>query len=180
MGEVVGFYRRSFMQNPPKKFSSSSAQTITELAIFGALLIFILGVMIRYSLSANYSQSQSFKAMRMAMAASFRSAEAGHSSRNSASLIFIEDRTTAEVGRFGAQTRTPAIAAASATFSKNLLMPLDYPFCPPYPGCYSRPHNCQRGSSGGSESGNEGDGGSGGSGGGSDGGGGGGAGGGEE
>ncbi len=114
-------------QKPRRLFSKVNAQTITELAVFGAILIFILGVMIRYSLSTNYSQSQSLKTMRMAMAESFKSSEAGSSSRNFASLIFIEDRLTAEVGKFGGLSRTPVFAASSATFSKNLYLPTDYP-----------------------------------------------------
>lgn len=133
-----------------KKFFSLRAQTVIELAIFGAILTFILGIMIRQSLTFNYAQSQNFKAMRMAMAESFKTAESGHTSRNSASLIFIEDRISAEIGKYGALTRTPAFASGSATFSKNLSMPIDYPsiatdgnpnICnSKYPACFS--HDC--------------------------------------
>lgn len=137
------------------KFSKKSslqtrAQTVVELAVFGAILVFILGIMIRQSLTFNYAQSQNFKAMRMAMAESFKTAETGHAARNSASLIFIEDRISAEIGKYGALTRTPAFASGSATFSKNLSMPIDYPsiatdgnpnICnSKYPACVS--HDC--------------------------------------
>ncbi len=124
-----------------------------ELAVFGAILVFILGIMIRQSLTFNYAQSQNFKAMRMAMAESFKTAEAGHAARNSASLVFIEDRISTEIGKYGALTRTPAFAAANATFSKNLSLPIDYPsiatdnnpnICnSKYPGCFS--HDCSGG-----------------------------------
>jgi len=113
------------MRYPQKNFPSQ-AQTSTELAVFGAILVFILGIMIRYSLGVNYSQSQTLKAMRLAMAESFKSAEAGHSERNTTTVIFIEDRTTADVNKFGSLSRSPFVASASATFSKNLYMPADY------------------------------------------------------
>lgn len=127
-----------------KNFSlQTKAQTVVELAVFGAILTFILGIMIRQSLSFNYAQSQNFKAMRLAMAESFKTAEAGHASRNSATLVFIEDRISAEIGKYGALTRTPAFAAASATFSKNLSLPVDYP--PPTAMCQGKnpPPECE-------------------------------------
>ncbi len=113
----------------------SKAQTSTELAVFGAVLIFMLGMMIRYALSAGTSQSESLKAMRMAMATSLRAAETGknrmskkpgNASRNIASVLIVEDRLSAEESKFGVQSRSPFIVGASATFSKNLFMPIDY------------------------------------------------------
>jgi len=136
-----------------KSSLQTRAQTVIELAVFGAILVFILGIMIRQSLTFNYAQSQNFKAMRMAMAESFKTAESGHAARNSASLVFIEDRISAEIGKYGALTRTPAFAAAGATFSKNLSLPIEYPsiatdnnpnICnSKYPACFS--HDCSGG-----------------------------------
>lgn len=97
-----------------------------ELAVFGAILIFILGIMIRYSLNFNYAQRQSLIAMRMAMSESFKSAEAGRATRNVSTVMFVEDRTTADLNKFGSASRAPFVAAATAIFSKNLLMPVDF------------------------------------------------------
>ena len=40
------------------------AQTALELAVFGAILIFVVGVIIRQALSSAYMQNQNLRAMR--------------------------------------------------------------------------------------------------------------------
>ncbi len=106
--------------------STTKAQTATELAVFGAVLLFILAVMLRYSLNAALAQNHMFQTMRLAMAESFKSAERKEASRNSATIIFVEDRTAGEITKYGAISRSPLIMGASATFSKNLFMPIDW------------------------------------------------------
>ena len=116
-------------QKPRRK---NLAQTASELAIFGALLIFIIGAMVRSSVNAGYNQNQTLKAFRMALRASFDSSRSaaddgsGDVSRSNASILFLEDRTTPDADKYGSATRTPYIISASGTFSKNLMKTTDW------------------------------------------------------
>ncbi len=101
-------------------------QTASELAVFGAILLFVLGLLIRYAVSYNYAQNQQLAAMRLALKDSFLSGQGTNTSRNTASVLFIEDRLTTETGKFGATTRTPYIAAGSGTFTRSLFMATDW------------------------------------------------------
>jgi hypothetical protein len=102
------------------------AQTATELAVFGAILIFLFGVIIRQSLSANFNQDQTLKALRVALQESFKSGERGDPSRNVANILYIEDRKTADFNKFGTLTRLPLVVSGSGSFTKNLFMPVDF------------------------------------------------------
>ena len=51
--------------------NSQKAQSIIELTVFGAILIFMIGVIIRQALSFSYIQNQSLKAMRKALSLSY-------------------------------------------------------------------------------------------------------------
>lgn len=117
-----------------KKFSDKiNAQTVTELAVFGAIIIFIIGTIVRQSLGFSYSQNQNLKAMRMAMSQSFKYSqglkgpdpENGDASRNNASVLIIEDRLTSDSAKYGALDRIPQIAQGSATHSCNLFLPVE-------------------------------------------------------
>ena len=63
--------------------------------------------------------------MRMAMLASWRGTEAGSLSRNSASVLFLEDRLSPDFTKYGDLDRNPFIAQGSGTFTYELLYPLD-------------------------------------------------------
>lgn len=108
------------------------AQAASELAIFGAILIFVIGAMVRSSVNSNFNQNQSLKAMRLALRYSLDSAmspadhNSGDTSRNVASLLFVEDRTTPDANKYGSLSRTPYIMSASGTFSKNLFKSPDW------------------------------------------------------
>ena len=49
------------------KFKKNRAQAVTELATFGAILIFIIGGILRNAVDAGMLQNQMLKAMRWAM-----------------------------------------------------------------------------------------------------------------
>ena len=106
------------------------AQTAMELAVFGAILIFVVGLIVRQSLEAGYQQNQNFRAMRLAMKTSYEYSEglAGDpvASRNRASVFVIEDRLTADSSKFGALDRTQQISAGSAAHSRTLNLPVDF------------------------------------------------------
>lgn len=117
------------------------AQTAIELAVFGAIFIFVLGLIVRTGLSNAANQNQALRAMRMAMRLSFEHSEglvgatpcngdasacaAGVASHNSTSVLLVEDRLSAEGGKYGTIGRTPIIMSSGVTHSRNLLMPID-------------------------------------------------------
>lgn len=108
------------------------AQAAIELAIFGAILIFILGAIVRSVVSSGYSQDENFKAMRMAMLASWQGSKAHPGrgaaqdlSHNSASILFVEDRLSPDFNKYGDLERNPFIAQGAGTFSYNLQYPVD-------------------------------------------------------
>ncbi len=105
--------------------NTSTAQAAVELAVFGAILIFVIGTIVRSSLGFSYQQNQSLKAMRMAMTESYNASEAGNASHNNASVLFIEDRLTASSAKYGSIDRTPYILGGSGTHSKQLFLPIE-------------------------------------------------------
>ena len=131
-------------------------QTAMELAVFGAVLIFMVGVIIRQAVNNSFQQNQQFKAMRLAMTKSFQYSEGlkgdtgdpknaqmssdtdspllgkqgygedGTASRNFSTVLFIEDRLSPSSDKYGSVDRTPLIYGSSATHSRNLFMPVAY------------------------------------------------------
>ena len=104
-----------------------------ELAVFGSILIFVVGAIVRQALSAGYMQNQQLRAMRQAMSTSYRYSSGllgggggrGTASHQTASILFIEDRLTVDSAKYGAIDRTPFVVGASATYSRNLFLPVD-------------------------------------------------------
>ncbi len=106
---------------------SAKAQTAAEVAVFGAILIFVIGLTVRHALDAGYAQNQNLKAMRLAMKMSYEASEGRtEASRNVATVLFIEDRLTADSAKYGAIDRTPYMISASATHNRNLFLPVDF------------------------------------------------------
>lgn len=103
------------------------AQTAAEVAVFGAILIFVIGLTVRHAMDAGYAQNQSLKAMRLAMKMSYEASEGRtEASRNVATVLFIEDRLTADSAKYGAIDRTPYMISASATHNRNLFLPVGF------------------------------------------------------
>ena len=116
-----------------KKCLREKAQSATELAVFGAILIFVIGLIVRSAMSYSNTMNSQLKAMRYAMSESYRTSEGQYggdetmAARNSASVLLIEDRLSADSGdKFQTRDRVPFIASASATHSKNLFYPTDF------------------------------------------------------
>ena len=111
---------------------SEKAQTAMELAVFGSIFVFILGAMIRASVNNSFTQNEYLRALRLAMQRSFESSTSsfddntGDMSRATASLAFIEDRTSPDANKYGSLTRNPYVVSVSASFSKNLFKTMDY------------------------------------------------------
>lgn len=114
------------------------AQTAIELAVFGAILIFVISVIVRQSLQTNYWQNQNLKALRLAMRTSYESVETPTgsqdiASRRSATVLFVEDRLTADSSKYGSVDRTPHMVQASATHNRNIFMSVDFGDCEDLP-----------------------------------------------
>lgn len=127
-----------------------------ELAVFGAVLIFMVGVIIRQAVNNSFQQNQQFKAMRLAMTKSYQYSEGlkgdkgnpqegsmfsdsgspllgeqgfgedGTASRNFAAVLFVEDRLSPSSEKYGSVDRIPLVYGASATHSRNLFLPVGY------------------------------------------------------
>ena len=133
----------------------SQAQTILELAVFGALVIFMLGVIIRQAYQYGLNQNINLRAMRQALLMSFRystgreiieqfpasssyadvlraihdnswQTESGNRSRNTASILIVEDRLSPDSSKYGSVDRTPISINMSAVDSRNLFYQIDY------------------------------------------------------
>ncbi len=107
---------------------NNKAQAIIEIGIFGAIVIFLLGAIIRTHLSNTQAQSHQIKAMKLALLQSFKgynNPAKPNSSHNSATVLFIEDRFAADLNKFGTIERTPFIASGSGTMSNRLMFPID-------------------------------------------------------
>lgn len=103
------------------------AQTALELAIFGAILIFVMGTIVRTTAGRSLQQHAILKATRMAMTLSHLSTETKQvSGRNAATVFIVEDRLTAASSKYGAIDRSPMMIQGSGTHSANLLMPIDF------------------------------------------------------
>ncbi|MBI4308988.1 MAG: hypothetical protein HY591_01510 [Candidatus Omnitrophica bacterium] len=109
---------------PPR---GSSGQAATELAVFGAVLIFLIGGIVRSSVSTSYQQNQQLKAMRLALLKSYQGTarDSKYAGRNSVSVLYIEDRLSPDLGKYGSMERVPFMAQGSGTMSNMLNYPLD-------------------------------------------------------
>ncbi len=105
---------------------NKKAQAVTELTIFGAILIFVIGSILRNSVEQGMNQNQSLKAMRYAMSQSLMGVRNVNKSRDSASVIFIEDRLSPDASKTGSLERLPLIQSGSGNFSNTLFMPTDW------------------------------------------------------
>ncbi|MFC1510577.1 hypothetical protein ACFL49_02845 [Candidatus Omnitrophota bacterium] len=115
------------MKKWQKRFKHEQAQAIMELAIFGAVFVFVLGALINKSMSTSYQQNAQIKAMRIALATSYYYSHTFMTaSRNNASVIFIEDRLSAGAGKYGSFDRIPIVASGAGTLSRNNYMPVDF------------------------------------------------------
>ncbi len=114
------------------------AQTASELAIFGSILIFVLGMIVNQTVGFSYAQNHYLRAMRLAMKISYLYSEGlvkdtngeyidknGSGSRNNATVLLIEDRLTVDSGKYGAVDRAPQIINVSASHSRHFFEPFE-------------------------------------------------------
>ncbi len=120
----------------PRPLMRELAQSAVELTIFGSILIFVIASIARTGLSGSHGMNTQLRAMRMAMTESYRTSmgqyargvsPAGIASRRTASIYLVEDRLSVAPGaRLGSRDRFPMMATAAATFTQNLMYPVDW------------------------------------------------------
>jgi hypothetical protein len=118
-----------------KRIQHNKGQTAIELAVFGSILIFVIGVIIKQSMSFGYTQNQNYKALRWAMTTSFLHTmglvepmgddDAGTSSRNQATVLIVEDRLQVGADKHRSLDRVPYVHSANATYSRNLFLGIE-------------------------------------------------------
>src|SRR3989338_2924758 len=111
------------------KFRSSKkeiAQAAIELAVFGAILLFVLSVIVRQAFNANFGQNQTLRALRMAMTESYKTSSRGSPARNLATIIIVEDHLSPGLHKYGSEARMPFAISASATHSNQLFQPMTW------------------------------------------------------
>ncbi len=117
-----------FFNGPFKSPRSQSGQAVIEIALFGAILIFLIGVILRTHLSHSFSTNHQVRAMKLALQQSYLGSvgKIPNSSRNSASILFIEDRLSPDLNKFAAIERNPFVANGSGTMTDRLNYPIDF------------------------------------------------------
>ncbi len=103
------------------------AQSMVEVAIFGGVIIFLIGALVKNVVTTSFAQQYALRTMREALT----KAQAGVPARDPISgdsisvqkpynLIIIEDRLFPGVTKFGSTERTPYITSTSAVFTNDL------------------------------------------------------------
>lgn len=100
---------------------STKAQTVIELSIFGAIIIFMIGVIVRQAMGFGMQQNQSLKAMRTAMMLSKSySQQNGVTSHNSATVLIVEDRLSLSADKYGPIDRVPYIVGGRGSYTNQM------------------------------------------------------------
>ncbi|MCM8800166.1 MAG: hypothetical protein NC900_05525 [Candidatus Omnitrophica bacterium] len=101
---------------------STKAQSILELAIFGSIILFLLGVLISYGLGANFEQHLQMQTFRKAL---FEALKRAHSSIN-VNLNVIKDLSIPDVNSpFDISETSPYSANIALSWSNDLYAGLD-------------------------------------------------------
>jgi len=118
-------------RNSKKKWRG---QVVLELAAFGAVFLFILGQIVRQSLSSKHQFFEKLLGMRMAIRLSYLESqgigkagggEDGNKSRDQSSIVLVEDRLDSTSKKYGTDERIPHFVMGSATATVNQLMPVE-------------------------------------------------------
>ena len=107
------------------------AQAATELAVFGAVLVFLIGSIVRNGLGSGQQQNVQLKAMRLALLQSYKGSVPANNGgvpvvgRSSSTVVYYEDRLSPDVNRYGNTDRSPLVASGSGSLTNLLYYPLD-------------------------------------------------------
>lgn len=109
---------------------NKKAQTVVEIAIFGSILIFLMGVILRSHLGSSQNIEHQAQALKLALQVSNQNSQGigrpANSSRNAASVLFVEDRLSPDFNKFNNIDRSALIASGSGGMTNRLEYPVDY------------------------------------------------------
>jgi len=103
------------------RISGIRAQATTELALFGAALLMVLGYLLTYGLNYNFQDNLNMKTFRQAMARAYELRKTTFSSN----IVAVEDKPIPETNEMGVPTRQPVIGYGSVTWSNDLYSSYD-------------------------------------------------------
>lgn len=120
--------------------NSRFAQSATELAVFGAVLVFVIGLILRSGLQTSLQMNAQLRALRMALYQSYLTSKGGglfpapnrpasNSSlaRNNANIILVEDRLMVSAGgKIPTHDRVPMVTQGSGTMTNELFKPPEF------------------------------------------------------
>ncbi len=100
-------------------FNNKKAQTLTELAAFGSILLLVLAFFISYGMRYNYQQDVQMRAFRSALKDAYTNPN--NRPDASASIVLVEDKHIPDPrDMFGAGNIVPAQAGAEVTWGNTL------------------------------------------------------------
>jgi hypothetical protein len=110
------------------------AQAVVELAVFGMILIFVIGSIFQQGYATILYQQSLLQPMRMALLKSYTATDSGASTNapttykyNSTSIFLLQDQLSpGDIKNYGVSDRRPVIMQGGGTLSKGLLYPMDW------------------------------------------------------
>ncbi len=99
---------------------------MVELAVFGAVLFFLIGGIASNYMSGSFQQNSQLKAMRMALLSSYKASKTGERSRASSSFMLLDDRLTGEFGKYGTTERQPVMVGGGGMLSAQLMQETEW------------------------------------------------------
>lgn len=109
--------KRTFLIN---HYFNQRGQALVELATFGTVLLFCLGMLVNYGLQANYQQELEMRAFRQAMQESYNNNSKGPNAGAEANLI--EDRVGISTqDAYGVSERYAFGAGSRVTWNNNIM-----------------------------------------------------------
>jgi len=110
------------------------AQSASELAIFGAILMFVIGLVVKVGLNQGLALNVQLRAMRMALTESYKTACGSYrlrggpsGGRNSASVFILMDHLSTDAAKaLGTGDRIPMMASGSGTYTHNLFWKVEW------------------------------------------------------
>lgn len=113
-------------KRPQQVSERRKAQAVVELTVFGAIVIYLIGLILSQGTNTAYQQDMQLQAMRAALLASANSSNNNRTERSYASFMILEDRLVPGAGRYGSSERAPFLISGSGTMTKMMFYPLDW------------------------------------------------------
>ena len=99
---------------------------MVELAVFGAVLFFLIGAITLNYISGAFQQNSQLQSMRWALLKSYQASKAGSAARTSGSFLVFEDRLTGEFGKYGSLDRQPIVSSGSGMMTAQAMQVNDW------------------------------------------------------